>query len=432
MPFLTDLDSRAAVKGSRDPLGIQPIWTRLGRHVIGNLTTQSTSVRDFGTLLLGYHFAEVLTDQIGPGTETATFIKWEQLAAYSRAWCNADFSFRGVGKVRSILSEGSRVTLSDDRGSQILSNQRTYGLWGLYTGPARTSSLLDGDPVRLTAAGRDIVDSHYLPKLDGASQRYVRRIRQLLESKRSPIDLNRGDQPLAAAVAGVLSKKLSAVERRFFREYLLYGGPQDDTAGRQRQMADLIAETADEDEWDFTPARVRHFAKRARSKGESWEPLAHRLDRIATCESVMAPASVLFGHLLGLDGKRVSSIAERLRSAWGPTLRTVDPALFAELHAELSAGDKVAGDRWVALAEAFAAGDYSQALLVLADQNKSVMEMRGGVAWIEIGGGMLHVRVRDEQGGLREGQALIDLWRFPYFLDSLRIVSATLAERSHG
>jgi hypothetical protein len=50
-PFLTDLDSRAAVKGSRDPLGIQPIWTRLGRHVVGNLTTVSNSVRDFTTLL---------------------------------------------------------------------------------------------------------------------------------------------------------------------------------------------------------------------------------------------------------------------------------------------------------------------------------------------------------------------------------------------
>jgi len=43
---VTDLDSRAAVKGSRDPLGIQAIWTRLGRHVVGNLTTVSNSVRD--------------------------------------------------------------------------------------------------------------------------------------------------------------------------------------------------------------------------------------------------------------------------------------------------------------------------------------------------------------------------------------------------
>ena len=42
-PFLTDLDSRAAIKGSRDPIGVQPIWARLGREVVGNLTTVSTS-----------------------------------------------------------------------------------------------------------------------------------------------------------------------------------------------------------------------------------------------------------------------------------------------------------------------------------------------------------------------------------------------------
>jgi len=58
VPVLSELDSRAAVKGSRDPLGIQRIWTRLGRHVVGNLTTVSDSVRDFTTLLLGYYLAE--------------------------------------------------------------------------------------------------------------------------------------------------------------------------------------------------------------------------------------------------------------------------------------------------------------------------------------------------------------------------------------
>lgn len=67
--FLTDLDSRAAVKGSRDPLGIQQKWTRLGRHVVGNLTTVSNSVRDFTTLLLGYYFAARLAEELGPGTE---------------------------------------------------------------------------------------------------------------------------------------------------------------------------------------------------------------------------------------------------------------------------------------------------------------------------------------------------------------------------
>lgn len=84
VPFLTKLDPRGAVKGSRDPLGVQAIWTRFGRHVVGNLTTVSTSVRDFTTLLLGYHFAEVLASD-SPGSELATFLKWEQLAAYARA-----------------------------------------------------------------------------------------------------------------------------------------------------------------------------------------------------------------------------------------------------------------------------------------------------------------------------------------------------------
>src|SRR6187402_2573029 len=104
-PFLTDLDSRAAVKGSRDPLGIQQIWTHLGRYVVGNLTTVSNSVRDFTTLLLGYYFAERLSEELGPGSELAVFLKWEQLAAYSRASVNKDFSFRGTERVQKVLNE---------------------------------------------------------------------------------------------------------------------------------------------------------------------------------------------------------------------------------------------------------------------------------------------------------------------------------------
>ena len=60
MHFLTDIDPRAAIKGSRDPLGLQPIRTRLGREVVGNLTTVTTSTRNFTTLLLGLYFADEL------------------------------------------------------------------------------------------------------------------------------------------------------------------------------------------------------------------------------------------------------------------------------------------------------------------------------------------------------------------------------------
>ncbi|MDV6034406.1 MAG: hypothetical protein F9B45_30800 [Phycisphaera sp. RhM] len=101
------------MKGSRDPLGIQQVWTRMGRHVFGNLTTVSNSVRDFTTLLLGYYFADQLADELGPGSELSTFLKWEQLAAYSRATVNNDFAFRGTERVKRNLSDGNKVSLSD-------------------------------------------------------------------------------------------------------------------------------------------------------------------------------------------------------------------------------------------------------------------------------------------------------------------------------
>src|SRR2546421_3199416 len=131
-PFLTELDSRAAVKGSRDPLGVQSIWTRFGRQVVGNLTTVSTSVRDFTTLLLGYYFAERLAAEGTPGSELDTFLKFEQLAAYARVFVNGDTSLRGTERVQKALSEGTRVSISADQASQILGNQKIYGLWGLY------------------------------------------------------------------------------------------------------------------------------------------------------------------------------------------------------------------------------------------------------------------------------------------------------------
>lgn len=50
MPFLTLQDPRAKVKGSRDPLGLVPLWYVPARRLIGNLTTVAKSLR--GSTLL--------------------------------------------------------------------------------------------------------------------------------------------------------------------------------------------------------------------------------------------------------------------------------------------------------------------------------------------------------------------------------------------
>ncbi len=428
VPFLTDLDSRAAVKGSRDPLGIQQIWTRLGRHVVGNLTTVSNSVRDFTTLLLGYYFAAPFADQLGPGTELGPFLKWEQLAAYARAKINKDFEFRGTERVRKRLSESSRVTVSDDRGHQILSDQQTYGLWGLYTMPARASGLVNGDPTRLSPPAVELVEGLYLPILEEGAGKNARRIRAVLGERLSRVDTAGIDAPMTQSVGRLLRRRLLAAEREFYRRHLLYGGPQDATEGRQRQLAELLEATLGRKNFAWSPAMVGDLAKSARARGKSWHSLAHHLSRIRTSESVLAPVAGLFTHLLGLDGKDVQVVTKRLRDAWGRGLRTVDPAAFSDLRGEIAAADEPTGHRWVAIANAVATGGYGQLLELLVAQNKAVMGARGGAPWIEQRGGKLHVRFRDEQGALPGPDEIAGAWRFPYFLDSLRSVAATLKE----
>src|SRR5688572_23918629 len=130
-PFLTEIDPQAAIKGSRDPLGVQPIWTRLGRHVIGNLTTVSTSVRDFTITLLGYYFAERIAEQEEGDSNLGVFLRWEQLAAYARGEINGDWQFRGTERTKNNLQDGNKVRLGADSSAVILSDQKTYGLWGL-------------------------------------------------------------------------------------------------------------------------------------------------------------------------------------------------------------------------------------------------------------------------------------------------------------
>jgi hypothetical protein len=139
---------------------------------------------------------------------------------------------------------------------------------------------------------------------------------------------------------------------------------------------------------------------------------------------------MLFNYLLGLDGKNVDAVTKRLRDSWGQGLRTVDATEFGDLRSEISnlAGDTETGNRWVGIATAVATGKYASLVELLMEQNKIVMEGRGGAPWIEERQGRLHVRFRDEHGTLPTREETSAVWRFPYFLNSLQIVAATVKE----
>ena len=254
MPFLTDLDSRAAIKGSRDPLGVQSIWTRMGRHVVGNLTTVSTSVRDFTVTMLGYYFAERVAEETAVSDDLNVFLRWEQLAAYARGGGNNDWEFRGTERTKKNWNSADRVRLGADSGSFILSDQKTYGLWGLYSVPSRSSGLVDGSPTRLTAAGRQFVEENYLPILDGKAMARGKELVDILAKRSVELRPKDRDRVLFGSVAKVLRRKFTSAERSLYVRHLIEGGPRDSTQGGQRLLADAMKTTLEMKDWQLSPA----------------------------------------------------------------------------------------------------------------------------------------------------------------------------------
>jgi hypothetical protein len=437
-PFLTQLDSRAAIKGSRDPLGVQPIWTRLGRHVIGNLTTVSNSVRDFTVLLMGCYLVEAVADAGGTEGDVATFLKWEQLAAYSRAHINDDRSFRGTERTRSRLADSGRLRLGADSGAQILGNQKIYGLWGLYTVPAKSSGLLEGDPMRLTAAGRTIVEKSLCPILARAGAKMLNSLVDRLRAKESYLD-RAADVGLMTAVAEFL-KGVRPLERTIYRDHLLYGGPADrnpsrGTQGRQQLFAELLVATLQEDDWRPSPEGILVLAQRARAREtEVGQQLARRLERIRTAELLLAPAVEMFDYVLSCDDQPRTKIAQDITHHWGRLFReTIDVANIEALKSELrSFANDDSGTRWVGLARALHDANYEDAIDLLLAQNAAVMQARSAAApWAQMRDGKLAVRFRDQPSTrLPAAEAIPGLWRHAYFIESLRFIAAALQEPS--
>jgi hypothetical protein len=421
-PFLTQLDPHAKIKGSRDPLGLQPIWTRLGRRVVHNLTTVTTSLRGFSVWLLGMYFADQAVDERGDdeGVFPARFLKFEQLAAYSRvAWQDkarereySEDEIRGILRVKRNLHEGKeRVRISADQDGQILANQRTYGLWGLYTVAARNSGWLDLTTSRLTPEARDFVEAEYLPGLDRTGESvfpFLRKDRYFEPQGR--------DTPLGRSLARLLGPSMSEAEREFYARHLLACGEHD---SQQQHLWERIRDV----NWPlpFSMPELREVIKRCQSRGEGL--LAQHLEHIRHVESVIGPAGWLFNFILARNDQAADDIVREVKSAWGARLAHVDPTLFSmallTIKENLPAGTY---NRLIVLAEVMATGDYRQVIELALEQNRAVMQERGGDAWVRLKAGRLDVRFRDDTGALPAQNELPDLWTNTYFLNSLKMI----------
>ena len=428
--FLTDLDSRAAIKGSRDPLGLVPLWSQFGRHVVGNLTTVTGSVRGFTTTLLGYHFAREVQERDGNKSEAtlALFLKFEQLAAYCRYQVKRDDGFRGIERVKRNLAEGGALKLSARGEDQILSNQKVYGLWGLYSVASRASGLLERDEAILTRRAREFVESQYIGFLSKEGFKDGRDVVELLRQERADLQIAGKHAGLARAIAQIHGLKLTRAEREFYREHLVLGGPGDSTKGRQGQLAELMTKLPAGSPFDRK--ELKELIRQAGRRGEGWAPLADRLERVDLLESVLVPAESAFAFVLARHGQKTAEVAREIEKAWGP-LRFIDGKAFGAIQGEVADAFHApeAGGRWLKIVEALAAGDYRALLRLLIEHNGSVMQTRNGSApWIRVADGKLDVRFRDEVSELPDRRELPGLWRNNYFLNPLKDVIGELAE----
>lgn len=430
MAFLTDLDDRAEIKGSRDPLGLVPLWSRFGRYVVGNLTTVTNSVRGFTTLLLGYYFAQQVREGRGGTAQESTlnlFLKFEQLAAYCRQHARNDGEFRGVERVKKRLGERSSVTISAEPNHQILGNQKIYGLWGLFSVAARSSGLLEQHEPILTPVARDLVEQEYIARLTAAGMKDGKAIIDVMSQKSAELRLEGRHAALAECLATILGPRFSRREHELYHAHLVLGGSEDRTWGLQAQLATLLNELPTDTPFD--KGELRAVIKEAKRRGSSWEALSKRLREIDQLESLITTAASAFGFLLARHGQRLAKVAVEISKAWGQHLTHFDVDAIRVLRSEIARAQAsdTAAERWIRIAEHLSSADYETFLQYLIEQNASVMQERGGSApWVRLENGTLDVRFREETRDLPDRKTLPDLWDSTYFINSLKDVSMAL------
>ncbi len=427
--FFTEEDERARIKGSVDPLGLMAVWSAFGRQIVANLTTVTGSVRGFSIILIGRYLAADLVTR-GKASEDqalSVFLRFEQMAAYVREHAHsAGGDVRGIERVRKYTRElNGVIPIGNPKQGEILSQQKTYGIWGLYTVSARESGLLPSGPVGLEPVAQRFVEQNYLPTLKPVAGRLER----LLLRDGETLKLKKTDA-VYSALAKVLSAKLRAPEREFFAAALrdvTHGEGDASVRERQAACARLMIESDLADpELYVDRAYVTQLAEAANSAGHS--TLALRLRKILELEGLIAPADRLFQHLCARHGWTPLAIAEELNQTWqSDPMPSLTPSTWRSIEGEFR--KKMTPEVTVhaaRVADGFVQGDWVQAIDAVLAWNNLVMQARRGTGWVGVADGKLDVRYRGNEGELPSREELPDVWRNSYFLATLKDITAQL------
>jgi len=410
MAFISLLDDRAKPKGSRDPLGFELVWSYFGRKVVGNLTTITSSVENFSVALLGFYWANELNANVDKDNKQKavreTFLRYEQVAGYLRLYGKSK-AIMGVTRVTERLRNEDRSIVNVGLGSesQILSDQASYGLWGLYSSAMRDTGLIKGSEREMTENGISI----------------AQQMDKMLD-KDAYFQLIKSNTIAKSEIEGLSKSYMEAIQFPYMRSELV-----------SSLMSGAGSYPLQNELWDKTnqlfqgkQIKNNHLGDYL-SKLQGLElstTLQQCLHHVEDIERVLVAINNIFYYCQVKDGILLEEVVKKLKE------QNYD---YSYLPDKLPALD-FPRKSYIELAlSALKANEYPQAIKHILDLNAYVMKQRNGAAWVELEtGSKIRVRVKHEGFKLVQQEKLMTKWDYDYFIGSYLSIASSYLGSNHG
>lgn len=421
--------------GGRDGLGLLPVWTRLARQGIWNITSVAGDLAGWRTLLAAVGIAT-------HGGQPPYTDLWIQQALAAE---------RLIGLSRCVVARGRRVDAL--RGSdalhqaaaraqanepvvlgalKILEAQFRTGVFGQIGRPAiRSGLLVEGFAYAPRAA--NCWDEQVWPRLASHSEEILAVVR--------------GDAPFAVArhrsMAEALAdaggpEPLSDDERMWLDDRILRAGAPDSSSVQedarqeappanvahcQNSLVDALVDPSSPTLASF--GSIDTFLSLAAAVETRSPATATWLRQVAAIESVLGPMDAVFSRVL--DAGRASgtrqtvdqvceAITKRFREYRSERMRF---ALTEDDWAHVKLSDPARGEAFTCVRsfdEALVAGDPRVAIEAAVERNRQIARLRGAEAWVTLGQRVIEARISTgARAGLPEAGSLVH----PYYVGTL-------------
>jgi hypothetical protein len=398
MAFLSLLDERAKPKGSRDPLGFELVWSHFGRKVIGNLTTITSSMDNFAVALLGFYWANQLVPMDKEESERhkpvrEAFLRYEQLTGYVRYFGGAT-DIMGITRVKKRIQDDSlKITLGQSSEQQILSDQASYGLWGLYSSAARDTGLVEGNNRIVTSLGQTIAHV-ILQQLGGVAGELFS-----LLTYTKPLDRGQLERVAKTFMGAIHHEDV----QKPLLEALMSGS---DPEGVQNELWQITRETFSQKV--ERPENIEEFIKLVLAERPS-ERLVQYMHDIIDTERLLVAVNNIFHYCRRKDGENLSEVLKTLDGRYD----------YSQLPETLPEDNFPRREQLLSILAAFRGNEMPRAITEVLHLNKEVMQHRSGAPWVEVEpGNTLRVKVKSEKAELKSQQDIEQRWDYDYFLGS--------------